>query len=101
MLKITAAVNERGQRMPVCNYDKRPHVFVEWMDRNGWVCERCGAFLEEVDAPRTESPRIRIESNGTPETTTVWLDGVNQDLKAIMFHASALEPEAIWKLELI
>lgn len=107
MIQILPAVNEHGKPMPVCNYEIRPHEFVPAMGpaapENVWLCAHCGAQLHITVPPaeQTPPPRIRIESNGTRESTTVWVDGVNVDMKAILFHASALEPEATWKLELV
>ncbi|PSR36294.1 MAG: hypothetical protein C7B44_09745 [Sulfobacillus thermosulfidooxidans] len=106
MIQILPAINEHGKPMPVCNYEIRPHQFTPALlpatSENIWLCAHCGAQLVISAPPSSEdTPRIRIESNGTRESTTVWVDGVNVDMKAIMFHASALEPEATWKLELV
>jgi hypothetical protein len=98
-MQMIPAVNIDGKNIPMCDFKLRPHNFQEAMAEPPiFLCTQCGTIL--VDSLPT-APRIRIESDGTREGTHVWLDGVDQDMKAIMFHASALEPEATWKIELV
>ena len=98
-MQTIPAVNIDGKNIPMCDFKMRPHNFEQvTASPLFYLCTCCGAAL--VESPKA-SPRIKIESDGTREGTHVWLDGVDQDMKAIMFHASALEPDATWKIELV